>query len=503
MTVQLGSEINFMSFSLTDSVRSFWQGGLRPLSILVALFSGAYPYFKILVITFVAIVKRDTRTSIALHCVDILGRFSFLDSLIATVMVTSLQIPNVAVVHTHRSLYMFIAAIALNILAGNIANQTHDVGAWYPQWRRKRYMEKKSRGILPDEDRQSAIRKFMSSWLRAVYWEESTHLERKIRVVKRRLDFLRNRAAGGQDGDEVRGAAIEANNAAAAALGELETTESGVITPPSENADVVADEEPSAGVSTRRVLCVLFYILAIAVVVSMTTLAYLKPSLIYHFSGMLKMTKGATAAYDYQKLWDQSPMILRVAGYFLIYAMPIAFVVIPYRRARLFFITWCASDVFLVTIYAALTQLHGFLITAAGPMLGPLLGATVQMTGWVGCIFAVVAMQTLILALVLKSHDKQNKLEVELEQLETELAVAEADAAALALATPSAAGGRAGRRCANSGSSTPAIALSPASAAVEVAANKSAHDDPRRRRLLHVAPPPLWKYVDVFQTLFK
>jgi hypothetical protein len=83
------------SFSLQNSVHDMWVAGVYPLSILIAVFSGAWPYAKILVMGFcwflpvkiLAIRKRE----FLLMALDMLGKWSLMDSFVMILMIVAFK----------------------------------------------------------------------------------------------------------------------------------------------------------------------------------------------------------------------------------------------------------------------------------------------------------------------------------------------------------------------------------------------------------------------------
>ena len=90
---QVGRRIQIPSlfdFGLINSVRDMWKAGVYPLSVIVALFSGIWPYLKLvlMLISFVlptSLLKKKKRSSILL-ILDATGKCSILDSYIMILM---------------------------------------------------------------------------------------------------------------------------------------------------------------------------------------------------------------------------------------------------------------------------------------------------------------------------------------------------------------------------------------------------------------------------------
>ncbi|KAI5685636.1 Paraquatinducible protein A [Leishmania braziliensis] len=119
-TVVLGSEMRTYAFSLSNTITDLWQAGLIPLSICVLVFSGVYPYVKMLsIVGFTVWAHRPT--SRILRLIDCLGKLSLIDTFALMVMVSGLDIPNIADVRIHLSFYLFMYATLLSIAIGNYA----------------------------------------------------------------------------------------------------------------------------------------------------------------------------------------------------------------------------------------------------------------------------------------------------------------------------------------------------------------------------------------------
>jgi hypothetical protein len=84
---------SLFTFSLVNSVRDMWNAGVYPLSILIAVFSGFWPYFKILLMLicwwtpprFLPPSRREQM----LMAVDALGKWSLLDAYVLCMMMVA------------------------------------------------------------------------------------------------------------------------------------------------------------------------------------------------------------------------------------------------------------------------------------------------------------------------------------------------------------------------------------------------------------------------------
>ncbi|AYU79865.1 hypothetical protein, conserved [Leishmania donovani] len=119
-TVVLGDELRTYAFSLSNTVTDLWQAGLFPLSVCVLVFSGIYPYVKLLSILFFT-VWAHRPSSRALKLIDCIGKLSLIDTFALMVMVSGLEIPSIADVRVHRSFYIFMYATIVSIALGNYA----------------------------------------------------------------------------------------------------------------------------------------------------------------------------------------------------------------------------------------------------------------------------------------------------------------------------------------------------------------------------------------------
>ena len=79
--VIVGKELPMYGFSLANTVHDLWQAGLYPLSFFVCLFSGVYPYAKLLCIVVYSVILQQPQSRVV-RMVDVLGKFSFLDSFV-------------------------------------------------------------------------------------------------------------------------------------------------------------------------------------------------------------------------------------------------------------------------------------------------------------------------------------------------------------------------------------------------------------------------------------
>jgi len=86
---------SLFDFSLANSIRDMWSAKVYPLSILIAVFSGGWPYLKCLLMLFcwfmprdVVPVKQQNRILLAL---DALGKWSLVDSYLLVAMMVAFR----------------------------------------------------------------------------------------------------------------------------------------------------------------------------------------------------------------------------------------------------------------------------------------------------------------------------------------------------------------------------------------------------------------------------
>ncbi|KAG5502315.1 hypothetical protein GH5_05290 [Leishmania sp. Ghana 2012 LV757] len=119
-TVVFGDELIMYSFSLSDTITGLWNAGLYALCLCVLVFSGIYPYVKLLsIVAFTVWAHRPC--SRVLQFIDSIGKLSLIDIFALMVMVSGLEIPDCASVHIHRALYLFMYGTLLSIAVGNYA----------------------------------------------------------------------------------------------------------------------------------------------------------------------------------------------------------------------------------------------------------------------------------------------------------------------------------------------------------------------------------------------
>ncbi|RNF04071.1 hypothetical protein TraAM80_05423 [Trypanosoma rangeli] len=116
----LGEEFPLMSFSLMESTKNMYHAGVYVFAVLVFLFSGVYPYIKLVVIVICTLFLQQPDLLI-LKLIEYFGKFSFLDSCAMILMISGLQLHSVVSVEVHAGFYFFLAATTLSIFIGNYA----------------------------------------------------------------------------------------------------------------------------------------------------------------------------------------------------------------------------------------------------------------------------------------------------------------------------------------------------------------------------------------------
>ena len=382
VTVVLGGEIRIFAFSLQNSVHDFWVSGLKALSFFIAFFSGAYPYIKIVAICSIAIVHRNTNSRL-LRTIDSLGRFSFLDSFVMMVLVTTLQVPGIAEVHAHLPFYSFIGGTVLSMVAGNIATHTYDVGLIIEVFESSDLV-----GAMPTSDSnfgKGANDKSPGKVLIGSQDEEDD------------LDAPRKQSGGG-DSHKINASTAHNSNNNNAGYG---SGSSAIITssddqkksqkwlaagdadPSLYSGDGDAESQPvqelekPAGLS-RPALYALFVLGCVGVWTGLWY-GWFAGTLRYEFTGVVTVLKGDHQDYSLQRLFFESPPLLGATAVITIVILPLLMTIFPNDRLMGFIAPWCSTDVFLVTCLAALMQLHQFIKYQAGPVLGLMINANARL----------------------------------------------------------------------------------------------------------------------------
>uniref|UniRef100_A0A6B2KY53 Uncharacterized protein n=1 Tax=Arcella intermedia TaxID=1963864 RepID=A0A6B2KY53_9EUKA len=121
------------SFSLANSVRDMWRAKVYPLSILIGVFSGGWPYAKLLLMLFswflpTTVLGLKNRERILMF-LDAFGKWSLVDAFVLTLMMVAFRFhmapPNISTamdvfVDPQWGVYCFIIATMLSLLISHI-----------------------------------------------------------------------------------------------------------------------------------------------------------------------------------------------------------------------------------------------------------------------------------------------------------------------------------------------------------------------------------------------
>jgi len=128
---------SIFDFGLANTVRDMWSAGVYPLSILIAFFSGAWPYIK-LACMFVSWLTPSaamnvTRRDWLLRWLDILGKWSLIDAYVMVIMIVAFYVqlelaPGLSVlvyVVPKSGFNNFLLATMMSLGLGHIALASH------------------------------------------------------------------------------------------------------------------------------------------------------------------------------------------------------------------------------------------------------------------------------------------------------------------------------------------------------------------------------------------
>ncbi|KNC46631.1 uncharacterized protein AMSG_03068 [Thecamonas trahens ATCC 50062] len=81
------------SFTLANSVHDMWEAGVYPLALLIAVFSGAWPYLKLLMMlgAWLIPVSSDAGRERVLRILDACGKYSLIDSYVLVMMMVAFR----------------------------------------------------------------------------------------------------------------------------------------------------------------------------------------------------------------------------------------------------------------------------------------------------------------------------------------------------------------------------------------------------------------------------
>ena len=84
---------NLKEFKLADSVSDMWKAGVYPLSLLIAVFSGAWPYIKLILVMIVWTIEERRLTfrmrEKILIVLDTMGKWSLIDCYVMVLMLVA------------------------------------------------------------------------------------------------------------------------------------------------------------------------------------------------------------------------------------------------------------------------------------------------------------------------------------------------------------------------------------------------------------------------------
>lgn len=329
-SVVVGDELTVYTFSLVNSVRGMWDAGLYPLSILIALFSGVYPYIKLLTIVAFSVILQQPQNKF-LRLVDNIGKFSFLDTFVMTILKTGLEINGIATVKCHTSFYIFLFATVGSVFVGNYA--THG-------WRRQtqvRYDDNERELVI---QRTSVNSRLASKEKRSKGSDSSANCETGIANAYVGLGYGAN----------------------------YDTAEEGAATDDPMRYFLTGNKGLE-GIDALKLKWYHVWEWQLAVpcglvVLAISCVACYYPNVTYHITGFATVLTGNERS---SSLWDLfiacDPMLLTV-GLFTVVFSPFMYIV-TYPHCR-FLAAWGATDVFLLACVAALLQLKQFISFTLG-----------------------------------------------------------------------------------------------------------------------------------------
>ena len=130
---------DLFEFSLANSVRDMWTAGVYPLSLMIALFSGCWPYVKLLLMIFCWVMPphllSEKRRETLLRVLDALGKWSLIDSFVMVLMLVAFRfhipVPNDPTtsfdvyVGAHIGMMFFALATMLSLVLSHICLYLH------------------------------------------------------------------------------------------------------------------------------------------------------------------------------------------------------------------------------------------------------------------------------------------------------------------------------------------------------------------------------------------
>ncbi|CAD2221355.1 hypothetical protein AGDE_15098 [Angomonas deanei] len=175
-SVIVGGELQVYTFSLLGTARDLWSAGLIPLSICVFVFSGVYPYFKLMSILLFTVVLQRPHSRV-LHVIDLVGKFSLIDTFVMVILVSGLTIVDMVEVNILPSFYLFIVSTLGSLLLGNYATLC---------WRRREFglnNEDSAHDALLSAPEESPEDDRVTSWSWNTIWSSPKYKGRIVLLV--------------------------------------------------------------------------------------------------------------------------------------------------------------------------------------------------------------------------------------------------------------------------------------------------------------------------------
>lgn len=303
-TVVFGKDLIVHRFSLHSTVADLWGAGLHPLAIAVTLFSGIYPYVKLISILYFTAWK-CTPHGFMLHVIDCLGKFSLLDSFVMLIMVSGLTVHEVVDVHVLPPFYIFLAGTIGCILMGNYGNRC---------WRRNTILKKGS-GVecVLDAPETEAV--------------EECHP--CCQSVSSLTSSRSNSLCASSDEEED-------YSASSSELGDLNISFSSVM-----------------GHLFRRCSFKRFFCALLA-----STPAWLFPLVSYRVGGVGPLLTNEVKTFNLYQMCSSVDRFCLAVTMFTVLIAPCLYAMAPCRLCWLS--SWCAADVFVLSCLAGLLQLNQF-----------------------------------------------------------------------------------------------------------------------------------------------
>lgn len=304
-TVVVGKDLIVYRFSLRSTVADLWAAGLSPLALTVALFSGVYPYVKLISILYFTSWKCIPRGFI-LHVIDCLGKFSLLDTFVMLIMVSGLTVHNVVDVHVLPPFYIFLAGTIGCIVMGNYGNRC---------WRRNAILHK------------GKVVEFAQDVLETEAVEECPQCCQSVSSSR----FSRSNSPSESPEEE------ENSSAGGNELDDLNISSSTV-----------------KGHLFRRCSIKRFFCALLA-----STPAWIFPLVSYRVGGVGPLLTNEVKTFNLFQLCSSVDRFCLAVTLFTVLIAPCLYATAPYRLSWLS--SWCAADALVLSCLAGLLQLNQFI----------------------------------------------------------------------------------------------------------------------------------------------